>query len=302
MKRSLLLLLILIVILPLFGKVTISESVPEDYRNTIENALIDSTKGRRDVDVLFDSFSLEDGIVSFSISVENERHETIVPLSYMEKEIRNMLFYSQPLFSESEMKLDYVSSLSYSTISSPSLKRGDVVFAEEEKGNKRGVFVVSDKHSDALKLDALYISSPFPGMKIEKGKGIETTLFYSVSPSSRSMSLEGGVSFYTPIYPLLPHVALGFDIENGGLVPLLAMGGRTMFNLSSLWGDVPFLRNMALDGKVEVIFRIKNKMEISGRWSVCGEIRPNSWLSLFLGYTYDAYLGTMFSLSLGALI
>ena len=36
MKRSLLLLLILIVILPLFGKVTISESVPEDYRNTIE--------------------------------------------------------------------------------------------------------------------------------------------------------------------------------------------------------------------------------------------------------------------------
>ena len=100
MKRSLLLLLILIVILPLFGKVTISESVPEDYRNTIENALIDSTKGRRDVDVLFDSFSLEDGIVSFSISVENERYETIVPLSYMEKEIRNMLFYSQPLFGD----------------------------------------------------------------------------------------------------------------------------------------------------------------------------------------------------------
>ena len=75
-----------------------------------------------------------------------------------------------------------------------------------------------------------------------------------------------------------------------------------MFNFSSLLGSVPFLKNMALDGKVEVIFRIKNKMEISGRWSVCGEIRPNSWLSLSLGYIYDAYLGTMFSLSLGALI
>ena len=62
MKRSLLLLLILIVILPLFGKVTISESVPEDYRNTIEDALIENTNGRRDVDVLFDSFSLEDDL------------------------------------------------------------------------------------------------------------------------------------------------------------------------------------------------------------------------------------------------
>ena len=302
MKRSLLLLLILVVILPLFGKVTISESVPEDYRNTIENALTDSTKGRRDVDVLFDSFSLEEDMASFSINVEDERYETTVPVSYMEKEIRNMLFYSQPLFSESEMKLDYVSSLSYSTISSPTLKRGDVVFAEEEKGNKRGVFVASSKHGDAFELDALYLSSPFPGMKIEKGKGVETTLSYSISPSTLDMSLEGGVSFYTPIYPFLPHVALGFDIENGVFVPLLVMGGRTMFNFSSLLGSVPFLKNMALDGKVEVIFRIKNKMEISGRWSMCGVIRPNAWLSLSLGYTYDAYLGTMVSLSLGALI
>ena len=129
MKRSLLLLLITIIIFPLFGKITIDESVPEDYRKTIEDALIESTNGRRDVDVLFDSFSLEDDLVSFSISVGNEKYETTVPLSYMEQEIRNMAFYSQPLFSESEMKLDYVSSLSYSTVSSPSLKRRNVVYA-----------------------------------------------------------------------------------------------------------------------------------------------------------------------------
>ena len=93
MKRYLLLFLVSILVLPLFGKITIGESVPLVYRNIVEEALIDSTKGRRDVDVLFDSFSLEDGIVSFSISVENERHETIVPLSYMEKEIRNMAYF-----------------------------------------------------------------------------------------------------------------------------------------------------------------------------------------------------------------
>ena len=85
MKRSLLLLLITIIIFPLFGKITIDESVPEDYRKTIEDALIESTNGRRDVDVLFDSFSLEDDLVSFSISVGNEKYETTVPLSYMEQ-------------------------------------------------------------------------------------------------------------------------------------------------------------------------------------------------------------------------
>lgn len=302
MKRSLLLLLITIIIFPLFGKITIDESVPEDYRKTIEDALIESTNGRRDVDVLFDSFSLEDDLVSFSISVGNEKYETTVPLSYMEQEIRNMAFYSQPLFSESEMKLDYVSSLSYSTISSPSLKRGNVVFALEETGRKRGVFVASSKHKDAFELDALYLSSPFPGMKIEKGKGIETSVSYSISPYTLGMSLEGGVSFYTPFYPFLPYVGLGFDVERREIVSFLAMGGRTMFNFSSLWGDVPVLRNMSLDGRVEVLFRIKNKVELGGRWSMTGVIRPLSWLSLSLGYTYDLYLGNMVSLSLGALI
>ena len=75
-----------------------------------------------------------------------------------------------------------------------------------------------------------------------------------------------------------------------------------MFNLSSLWGDVPILKNMSIDGKVELILRIKEKVEIKSRWNINGVWRPLSWLSISLGYTYDAIYKDMVSLSLGALI
>lgn len=302
MKRYLLLLIISIIILPLFGKITIDHSIPNEYRSVIEKAIESSIEGRRDVNVVFDSFSLENDLVSFSLSVDDECYNTTVPIKYLEKEIKNILFYSQPLFSPSDNKLDYISDLSFSTISSPFLKRGDLVFVKDEKNNNRGVFVAFYKHKDAVDLDALYLSSPFPGMKIEKARGIEAGVSYSVSPFTYNMSIESGVSFYTPLYPLLPYCSVGSDIERGKSIFFLGVGGRTMFNLSSLWGDVPILKNMSIDGKVELILRIKEKVEIKSRWNINGVWRPLSWLSISLGYTYDAIYKDMVSLSLGALI
>ena len=64
MKRYLLLLIISIIILPLFGKITINHSIPNEYRSVIEKAIESSIEGRRDVNVVFDSFSLENDLVS----------------------------------------------------------------------------------------------------------------------------------------------------------------------------------------------------------------------------------------------
>ncbi|MGN1190991.1 MAG: hypothetical protein ACI4SL_11430 [Candidatus Ornithospirochaeta sp.] len=302
MKKFLLLFLILMMILPLFGKITISESVPSEYYDTVNSALLDITEGRRDADIIFDSFSLENDLVSFSISVDGERSDTTVPLTFMEKEIRNMLFYSQPLFSESENRLDYVSILSYSTVSSPDLRKGSVVFVKDEKDSTRGVFVASSKHNEAFELDALYLSSVLPGMKLEKGRGIEFDTSYSISLTTLAMSLETGVSFYTPIYPLLPYFSVGVDLNSLQNGFFLGVGGRTMFCLSSLWGDIPIVRNITVDGKVELLLRFGDEINLGGRWNMSGVWRPLSWLNLSLGYTYDSYLGNMISLSLGALI
>ena len=51
---------------------------------------------------------------------------------------------------------------------------------------------------------------------------------------------------------------------------------------------------MLTEGANEISFA-----KVDGVWYMEDE---GAVLSLFLGYTYDAYLGTMFSLSLGALI
>ena len=44
MKKYLLLFLVSILVLPLFGKITIGESVPLEYRNIVEEALVENTK------------------------------------------------------------------------------------------------------------------------------------------------------------------------------------------------------------------------------------------------------------------
>lgn len=302
MRKPLLLFLMTLLILPLFGKITIDESVPDEYRGIINSALMEVTEGRREVDIIFDSFTLEEELATFSISVDGERSETTLPVQYIEDEIRNILFYSHALFSKSESKLDYVSNLSFSTISSPNLKKGNLVFAEDEKGKKRGVFVASLFHGEVWELDAMYLLSVFPGMKLEKGKGMDVDVTYSISPKTLFMSTEAGVSFYTPLYPLLPYVSLGMDIERGISYGYMGLGGRTMFNLSSLWGQIPFVKNMAIDGRVQLLLKVKDKVEFGGRWSVRGIWRPVSWFSLSLGYTYDGVVGNMLSLSVGALI
>ena len=301
MKKYLLLFLVSILVLPLFGKITIGESVPLEYRNIVEEALVENTKGRRDADIVLDSFVFSDDLVSFSLSIGESTYNTTVPSSYLEEEIGNMLYYSPYLYSTSEMRLDYISDLSYSTAAS-SLNRGDVLFLEEEEGKDRGVFVSSSKHDDAFELDALYLSSPFPGMKMEKGKGVETTLSQSLSLEKRGMSTEAGVSFYTPLYPLLPYVGMGFDCVGGTVSGFLSLGGRTAFYLSSLWDDVPIVKNISIDGKVEMLIKYRGKVEMGGRWNISGVYRPMSWLSLSLGYTSDADLGNMVSLSLGVLL
>ena len=301
MKKYLLLFLVSILVLPLFGKITIGESVPLEYRNIVEEALVENTKGRRDADIVLDSFVFSDDLVSFSLSIGESTYNTTVPSSYLDEEIGNMLYYSPYLYSTSEMRLDYISDLSYST-SASSLNRGNVLFLEEEGGKDRGVFVSSSKHDDAFELDALYLSSPFPGMKMEKGKGVETTLSQSLSLEKRGMSTEAGVSFYTPLYPLLPYVGLGFDYVGGTVSGFLSLGGRTAFYLSSLWDDVPIVKNISIDGRVEMLIKYRGKVEMGGRWNISGVYRPMSWLSLSLGYTSDADLGNMVSLSLGVLL
>ena len=60
MKKYLLLFLVSILVLPLFGKITIGESVPLEYRNIVEEALVENTKGRRDADIVLDSFVFSD--------------------------------------------------------------------------------------------------------------------------------------------------------------------------------------------------------------------------------------------------
>ena len=92
------------------------------------------------------------------------------------------------------------------------------------------------------------------------------------------------------------------DYVGGTVSGFLSLGGRTSFYLSSLWDDVPIVKNISIDGRVEMLIKYRGKVDMGGRWNISGVYRPMSWLSLSLGYTSDADLGNMVSLSLGVLL
>lgn len=299
MKKILLPLILLVVIFPLFGKVTIDESVPAEYWDRVEKTLFEVTDGRKDVPVLFSSFVLDGDMVSFSLQVEDQVMNTTVPIVYLEEEITNMLYYNPQLFSEGDI-LDYASNSSFSTLS-PAFGKGNLLKAVDEKGITKGVFAVREHHNTALELDAIFLSTLYPGIKLEKSKGIDLDLTFALSPKTLDFSFEAGSSFYSSIYPFLPYISLGFDKTGEGLSGNLGLGIKTIFSFSSIWNN-KIMRNISLSGKAEALLRLGQGVKMGGRWNLSCLWRPISWFMLSAGYTYDDKMGGMISISLGGLL
>lgn len=256
---------------------------------------------RKDKDIEVKDFSLSGDVASFTFDIEGKALECFVPSSGIESEIRNILFYESSLFLDAPI-LDYVSEGSYSTLAVDSFSRGDLLYLKNGKGEKKGLFVVSSEHEDALELEALHLSSPLPGMKIEKAKGISFAIVSQFSLSGASFSLDGSVSLYSFLYPVLPMFSIGFTSTSLGVSPRLGFGGKTAFPLSMLLDSVPFVRNVSLEASVEGLVEYRSAFVFSGRWSLAASYALSPSFSISLIYSHHSEDGAAAGFAIGGVL
>lgn len=286
--------------MPLFGVVTIDNSLPSEYRDGVEKALNEMVDARKDVDVSFSSFSLLDGdLASFEISVNGKVLSAKVPIEVMISEIKNILLYEEELFSE-EPRIDYMTNGSFSSLGNY-WKKGNLLVAKDRKNKSRGVFVVSDKYEDAVQLEAIYLSSPLTGLPLEKKTGLLLTTSMCYLPSLRTFGAQLDSSFYTPLYPLLPTLSLSYDHGIKTSPFRIGVGGKVIFNLSSVYPSVPVIKNVSFGGGVSLYFSIPD-FKVSGSWSLGVMFMVNGSLSLGISYTEDSRVKSRVAASIGVLI
>ena len=150
--------------------------------------------------------------------------------------------------------------------------------------------MVSQENPEALELEAINLSSPLPGIALRKKKGIEVSIAASLLlPFSLSV-LEAKVAFFTSVYPLIPVISAGIN-RDYGISPYFGVGGKLMFPLSSLWSDLPVIRNIAVEGEVDLMVYPGREGSLGGRWSIGA--RYSFHPSLFLSLTYGQGSGSL---------
>ena len=247
------------------------------------------TEGRREMDIFLGDFSEEDGMATFTLKVGEKEKKAYLPLGMMAEEVGNMLLYERELYSEAPV-LDYIYANEFSTISQESFSKGDYLIALDENGKKRGSFVVSQENPEALELEAINLSSPLPGIALRKKKGIEVSIAASLLLPFSISVLEAKVAFFTSVYPLIPVISAGINMDNG-ISPYFGVGGKLLFPLSSLWSDLPVIRNIAVEGEVDLMVSPGREGSLGGRWSIGA--RYSFHPSLFLSLSYGQGSGSL---------
>lgn len=277
--------------MPLFATVTISNSIPEKYADVLKKALEDNLKGRGGNATVTHFFQEEeDGLVSFSFTLDDKEFSSTVAPAFLAEEVSNMLFYERSLYADGEV-LDYVYSNSYSFTPEGSYHVGDVLKAFDQDGRTRGTFYVDKIYENAVVLRPLYLADVRPGMKLEKAFPLRFSIFASTDFKLLRKNVEVFFQYPTVTYPVHPTLSLVMDEQNGKSIMALGFGVGSDFSFASLFPEAfSLLRNASLRGDAE--FLLCQDGTTQGRFHVLLDTAVTSHLTLGVGlvaYGLSAY-------------
>lgn len=261
MKKILSLLVVFISILPLFSSVVFSEDVPEDVRSQLEAAIVTAVGDRNETEVSVEKYEIDEGVVSITLSFPEKSIIIKAPEDDIESEIRALFYYEESLMEEGA-RLDYIYKESFSSISLEGAKRGQNYALLGESGKTEALFTVSAVYEEAVTLRPYWLSSPLPGMRIERINGFSLTMraFSNTKFTSYGTSLSLYYSTFT--YPLVPFIEVAV-IYDGSFGCVVSAGLSASFSLSSVWPDTPVIRNLSVEGQAALGWRTGVKPAIS---------------------------------------
>lgn len=261
MKKILSLIVVFFSILPLFSSVVFSEDVPEDVRSQLEAAIEAAVGDRNETEVSVEKYEIDDGVVSLTLSFSGKSIAVKAPEDDIESEIKALFYYEESLMEEGA-RLDYIYKESFSSISLEGAKRGQNYALLGESGKTEALFVANGVYEEAVTLRPYYLSSPLPGMRIERINGFSLSMraFSNTKFSSYGTSLTLYYSTFT--YPLVPFIEAAV-IYDGSFGCVVSAGLSSSFSLSSVWPDTPVVRNLSVEGQAALGWRSGAKPAIS---------------------------------------
>lgn len=282
--------------MPLFSSIVFSSDVPDDVRKRLETTIDDAIGGRREIEVTVEDYATEDDVLSFTLSYCGKSVAVTVPSEYLSQEINSIFFYDEALFEE-EPRLDYIYRESFSSVTLPLAKRGEQYALVASSGKTEALFTVDCVYEDAVTLKPFFLSSPLPGMKLERISDFFLSL--RALSSFRFDSFGASLSLYwsTLCYPVTPFVNAAV-IWRGGPAMHLCLGLSASFSFASVWPEVTFVRNLRAEGEFAFGLMYDGKWGISSEYAATLTWTVSRFFSLSAGVVN--YAGTNFiSLSLG---
>lgn len=261
MKKILSLAVVFIAIMPLFSSVIFSESVPEDVRSELEEAIVTAVGDRRETEVLVEKYGIEEGVVSLTLSFSEKSVTLKAPEPDLESEIKALFYYEESLM-EDGARLDYIYKESFSSITLADAKMGQNYALIGESGKTEALFTAGGVYEEAVTLRPYYLSSPLPGMRLERINGLSLSMraFSNTKFTSYGTSLSLYYSTFT--YPLVPFIEAAV-IYDGSFCYIVSAGLSASFYLASVWPETPVVRNLSVEGQAALGWRIGVKPAFS---------------------------------------
>ncbi len=292
MKKILSLLVVFISILPLFSSVVFSEDVPEDVRSQLEAAIVAAVGDRSETEVSVDKYEIDEGVVSITLSFSEKSIILKAPEGDIESEITALFYYEESLMEEGA-RLDYIYKESFSSISLENAKRGQNYALLGKSGKTEALFTAGGVYEEAVTLRPYWLSSPLPGMRLERINGFSLSMraFSNTKFTSYGTSLSLYYSTFT--YPLVPFIEAAV-IYDGSFGCVVSGGFSSSFSLASVWPDIPIVRNLSVEGQAALGWRFGSSPALSSEALVALKWAFSRVFSLSLGVVN--YSGTNYVL------
>lgn len=287
MRRVALFLFIFMLIMPLFS-ITLSfdNTIPDTEKVLLTEYVESAVAERKDIEIKLSSYSFFDDIVSLSVEYCGKSESIICPRSLLKGEIEALFFYEEELYQEGEI-LDYYYNSTFSSTSLKNRKKGYVYSLSDGEGEKEALLISSANYDSGVFFKPIFLSSPKPGMKLERSNDY----FFSLRLFSSLYRDVLGASFSiyntSLIYPLYP--VLGFLVTNNygknGYYGILGL--KSEFNFAQIWPSVKIIRNMSLSAECDINIGSDGGFDYFASYFVSLNIYLSSHFSLGIGYNYQ---------------
>ncbi len=237
--------------MPLSATLTLPEDISSELGERLGKAVEKAVGDRNSLDITITDVSESDGVVNATFGWNEKSVDITVPVEYLEDELESLFYYEDALFEEGE-RLDYIYFSSFSSVTLLNAKRGQNYRVIGESGKTEALLRVSSVYDNAVVFTPVYLSSPLPGMKIERVSdfSLKAGAFSDLSFSSPGAFIS---AYYSSlVYPVIPLLEVSAVKAGKTMTARALLGLRCDFHLSSVWSDIPVVKNLSLGGEASL--------------------------------------------------